>query len=147
MQRLSASGGVQVGTAVTWGVLPALSKASRDNTCRKSEEGPGSGDLSWNNLLRMGDADCSAVFGPGGGTVCAQVHAVREFSRFGTLLPLLSSHCYHTPVALGSLCLPECGMDSICLSCAVPYVKCHVYVLEGSNIPSSGRVYSDVHII
>ena len=53
----------------------------------------------------------------------------------------------YTPVALGSLCLPECGMDSICLSCAVPYVKCHVYVLEGSNIPSSGRVYSDVHII
>ena len=78
----------------------------------------------------MGDADCSAVFGPGGGTVCAQVHAVREFSRFGTLLPLLSSHCYYTPVALGSLCLPECGMDSICLSCAVPYVKCHVYVLK-----------------
>jgi len=78
--------------------------------------------------------------------MCSSTCSERVF-KIRHSVPLLSSHCYYTPVALGSLCLPECGMDSICLSCAVPYVKCHVYVLGGSNIPSSGRAYSDVHII
>lgn len=70
-------------------------------------EGPGSGDLSSNNLLLMGETDCSASFGSRGGTVCTQVHAVGEFSRFGTLLLLLSSHYYYIPIALSSLCVPE----------------------------------------